>query len=128
MLLFFFSFLSSLRLYTTPHRHTLQSVSPPIRYTQQSVTPPSRRARKHSIGSPPPSAPPFFSSSQSAFSFAFSSPVPEDTMPPSSPPVHAVRSTTSPVKMVTPSQGNRRSSDSDVSTNTPPKGETCYSL
>lgn len=53
------------------------------------------------------------------------SPVPEDALPPSSPPVHAVRSTTSPVKMAPPTpQGNRRSSDSDVSNNTPPKGSS----
>ncbi|CAG2224987.1 C2 domain-containing protein 5 [Mytilus edulis] len=52
------------------------------------------------------------------------SPVPEDTLAPSSPPVQPVRSTTSPVKMVPPSQTNRRSSDSDISTNTPPKGSS----
>lgn len=93
------------------------------RITHQSVTPPSRPVRKISTVSPPPSAPPFLSTNgQSAFSFAFSSPVPEDTMLPSSPPGQAVRSSTSPVKMVTQSQAARRSSDSDISTNTPPKG------
>lgn len=104
-------------------RHAIHSNQ--NRNTHQSVTPPSRPARKISTISPPPSAPPFFyTNSQSPFSFAFSSPVPEDTLAPSSPPVQSVRSTTSPVKMVPPSQPVRRSSDSDVSTNTPPKGSS----
>ncbi|XP_076116321.1 C2 domain-containing protein 5-like isoform X2 [Mytilus galloprovincialis] len=115
--------LKDLRLYSIPHRHTQQSVTPPTRYTQHSVTPPSRHPRKIPTASPPPSAPPSLPG-QSAFSFAFSSPVPEDTLAPSSPPVQPVRSTTSPVKMVPPSQTNRRSSDSDISTNTPPKGSS----
>ncbi|XP_060570762.1 C2 domain-containing protein 5-like [Ruditapes philippinarum] len=53
------------------------------------------------------------------------SPVPEENLAPSSPPVSHARSTTSPMKVTGPPSGppnNRRSSDSDMST--PPKGSS----
>ncbi|KAL5006835.1 hypothetical protein ScPMuIL_015641 [Solemya velum] len=50
------------------------------------------------------------------------SPVPEDTIAPSSPPSQVGRNSTSPVRVTFPQNINRRMSDSDISTTTPPKG------
>lgn len=58
-----------------------------------------------------------------AFDFTYSSPVPEETLAPSSPPGPNARSSTSPMKVTGPAGvplNNTRSSDSDLST--PPKG------
>ena len=86
------------------------------------MTPPHTPVRKTSSISPPPSAPPVVTSRQSAFSFPCSSPLLEDSATPSSPPNMIIRCATSPVKVTTPQTQVRRSSDSDVSNTTPPKG------
>ncbi|XP_021377240.1 C2 domain-containing protein 5-like isoform X2 [Mizuhopecten yessoensis] len=86
-------------------------------------TPPLTPVKQSPLSSPPPSAPPLYNGGQSAFSFHFSSPVPEDAVVPSSPPSQVHQSMTSPVKVspLLPQRRRRRSSDSDIS-NTPPKG------
>lgn len=52
------------------------------------------------------------------------SPLPEESATPSSPPSQIIRCATSPVKVVSPHTQVRRSSDSDVSNITPPKGSS----
>nr|XP_022293982.1 C2 domain-containing protein 5-like isoform X2 [Crassostrea virginica] len=52
------------------------------------------------------------------------SPLLEDSATPSSPPNMIIRCATSPVKVTTPQTQVRRSSDSDVSNTTPPKGSS----
>lgn len=52
------------------------------------------------------------------------SPLPEESSTPSSPPSQIIRCATSPVKVVSPHTQVRRSSDSDVSNITPPKGSS----
>ncbi|KAL4225070.1 C2 domain-containing protein 5 [Mactra antiquata] len=56
-----------------------------------------------------------------AFDFTYSSPLPEETLAPASPPVTNARSSTSPMKVTGPAN-DRRLSDSDLST--PPKGNS----
>ncbi|XP_048766244.1 C2 domain-containing protein 5-like isoform X2 [Ostrea edulis] len=87
------------------------------------MTPPHTPVKRVVSISPPPSAPPLVST-QSAFSFPFSSPLPEDSAMPSSPPSMLIRCATSPVKVTSPQAQVRRSSDSDVSSTTPPKGSS----
>ncbi|XP_045174900.2 C2 domain-containing protein 5-like isoform X1 [Mercenaria mercenaria] len=86
-------------------------------------------SHSHPLTAPPISqlSPNDHNSEQShfAFDFTYSSPVPEETLAPASPPVSNARSTTSPMKVTGPPSGpqnNRRSSDSDIST--PPKGSS----
>ncbi|XP_069132346.1 C2 domain-containing protein 5-like [Argopecten irradians] len=104
-------------------RHALHSSASRSLTFHHIGTPPHTPVRQSPLSSPPPSAPPFHNGSQSAFSFHFSSPVPEDAVVPSSPPCQVQQSTTSPVKVspLLPQRIRRRSSDSDLS-NTPPKG------
>ncbi|KAK3095112.1 hypothetical protein FSP39_010454 [Pinctada imbricata] len=97
------------------HHHITRS------YHHITMTPPNTPGKPTPPISPPPSAPPL-STGQSAFNFPFSSPVPEETALPSSPP-NILRSSTSPVKCSAPIGVQRRSSESDLSNTTPPRGE-----
>lgn len=109
------------------HHQTPPSFGPSLTsrsHHHLTMTPPHTPVRKSVSISPPPSAPPIVSSSQSAFSFPFSSPLPEESATPSSPPSQIIRCATSPVKVVSPHTQVRRSSDSDVSNITPPKGRS----
>lgn len=109
------------------HHQTPPSFGPSLTsrsHHHLTMTPPHTPVRKSVSISPPPSAPPIVSSSQSAFSFPFSSPLPEESATPSSPPSQIIRCATSPVKVVSPHTQVRRSSDSDVSNITPPKGSS----
>ncbi|XP_060570000.1 LOW QUALITY PROTEIN: C2 domain-containing protein 5-like [Ruditapes philippinarum] len=110
---------------STSVAHTVENNSTPSSPRQRSLT----ISHTHPLTAPPmsKSSPSDHSSERShfAFDFTYSSPVPEENLAPSSPPVSHARSTTSPMKVTGPPSGppnNRRSSDSDMST--PPKGSS----
>ncbi|XP_060569999.1 C2 domain-containing protein 5-like [Ruditapes philippinarum] len=110
---------------STSVAHTVENNSTPSSPRQRSLT----ISHTHPLTAPPMSklSPSDHSSERShfAFDFTYSSPVPEENLAPSSPPVSHARSTTSPMKVTGPPSGppnNRRSSDSDIST--PPKGSS----
>ncbi|XP_062605488.1 C2 domain-containing protein 5-like isoform X3 [Saccostrea cucullata] len=108
------------------HHHTPPTHGPSLlsrSHHHLTMTPPHTPVKKTASISPPPSAPPLVQSSQSAFSFPFSSPLIEDSAIPSSPP-NIIRCATSPVKVNSPQTVVRRSSESDASSTTPPKGSS----
>lgn len=130
----------SLHLAPTNPLHLLSATPPPLTVTGKHCSPvPHLTFNNSSPSSPihkplslshshPLTAPPIGFNSPSnpnkglshfAFDFTYSSPVPEETLAPASPPVANARSSTSPMKVTGPSN-DRRLSDSDLST--PPKG------
>lgn len=131
-MLFSFSVFFSLRHAVNSHFYFNHLQTPPTfvpslisrSHHHLTMTPPHTPVKRVVSISPPPSAPPLVST-QSAFSFPFSSPLPEDSAMPSSPPSMLIRCATSPVKVTSPQAQVRRSSDSDVSSTTPPKGMSC---